>query len=495
MSLASNPVAGPGRKDLDKHFVSGVGWTAIAKWGGQAFSWAALLLLAKLLNPSDFGLLSMTSVLLGLITMFTEFGIDGAIVLTLDLTPLKIRQIHSLAILLGCCGATVAALSAPFLAMFFHQPELKKITPVLALTFIIGGFKIVPQAVLLRELRFQALSMLEIGQVFLQAGSSVVLAWMGMRYWSLIGALLISSASTALFSNLLRPCGLAKLDPRHIREELTFGWQLMGTRFSWYFYSNADFAVAGRMLGADALGIYTMAWNIASVPVEKITALLTRVTPSILMKVQNNPVERNRYIRLFTEGLAIATFPLAIGLALVARPLMLSIFDQRWTAAIGALALLALCTAVRSIAAVWQPVLSVSGEVRFSMWINVMMACTLPFAFLFGSHWGPTGIGAAWLICYPLLSLPLLARMLSTSGVSLAEYCSSLKVAVLACGAMSLGVLAVSMATTGLPQWVRLALEVLTGTVVYAGLLLLFFKPRIQALLSMIRGTGNPLGG
>src|SRR2546425_8629430 len=104
---------------------------------------------------------------------------------------------------------------------------------------------------------------------------------------------------------------------------MTFSRHIIVGRLAWYVYSNADFLVAGRILGKVALGLYEVGWNLANVPIEKITSLVGQVTPAVFSAVQRDHAALRRYLLRVTEGLALITFPASLGLALVAPDFVL----------------------------------------------------------------------------------------------------------------------------------------------------------------------------
>lgn len=475
-----------GRRDLDRRLASGVAWTAVAKAAIQTVSWLSFFLLTRLLSPSDFGLLGMTAIFLGLASTLSECGIDAAIIIAPELPSVKIRQLHTVSVMLGAGGTVLACLAARPLATFFHTQQLTQILPVMGLMLTMTGFRVVPQALLLREMRFRTISYIEIGQGLLQSLTAVLLAWWKWGYWALVLSGLLGAAFASLMPFLLRRCGFARPTMRQIRNELSFSGRLLVSRLSWYLYSNADFVVAGRFLGKEALGIYTASWNIANLPLEKLTNLVTRVTPSIFSRIQSEPEEIRRYLRLVTEVLSIATFPVGFGLALVSQSLVVAVFDPRWRAAATPLCLLALYVVPRCITTVLPQCLAITGDIRFVMWQSLACLIVLPPSFVLASQWGGTGIAATWLCVFPVLTLPLFGRVFRRLKMPLSEYLAAIRPALAASSAMIAAVLLQQYFTHALSPIIRLALSVLTGAAVYSTILLVFYRERLALFLRVI---------
>ncbi|MBZ5580685.1 MAG: lipopolysaccharide biosynthesis protein [Acidobacteriia bacterium] len=488
--MMPSPVEYPGselgRAALDRRLVSGVAWTAVARWGGQIVSWASMLLLAKLLSPEDFGLFGMTTLFLGFVTVVSEFGIGSAILMLRELSPGEIRQMHALSLLLGAAGSILSLCAARPVAAFFHNSRLEPLVAVMGIGFLLSGVRVVPQSVLLRDLKFKLVSGLEALMVVVQALASVLLAWLGMRYWSLVLGGLIASAAASLLFYIASPCAFARPVLGQLRGELRYSRRVLMGRVTWYLYSNADFAVAGRFLGEAALGVYNMAWNLANLPLDRIATLIFRVTPSIFSSVQHDAAELRRYLRVLTEGMSLIVFPVGIGVALVADPLVAAAFDKRWAGLAMPLRLLALNAVLRCLTILYGQVQTTIRDVRYGMWQGIVSLAVLPVSFWYASRWGGSGIAAAWLCLYPLLNGPPLFRVLRKIAMPKSEYLRAIAPAGLASAAMAAAVLAAGLYAPALRPLPELLARTALGAAVYLGVLFLFFRGRVNVFLSLV---------
>jgi len=477
---------GRARSDLDRRLVSGVAWTVGARWGGQIVSWASMLVLARLLSPGDFGLIGLTTIFLGLINVVSEFGIGTTIVVMTEMPASTLRQMHGVSLIMGLAGTAASVVAAQPLAVVFHDARLEAVMPVMGIGFILAGFRVVPQAVLMRDLRFKMASALEGAMAVFQAGASLALAWWGLGYWALVLGGLAGNAFGSLLFYVSAPSGIARPVFREMRAGLVFSWRVLVSRVAWYSYSNADFAVAGRVLGEATLGVYSMAWNLANIPVDRFASLLFRVTPSVLSKVQHDHAELRRYLGGLTEIISMVSFPFGLGFALVADPAVAVLFDARWAGLAMPLRLLALYAVVRC---AYLPVFqmqNVTRDVSFAMWQSLAMLAVLPPTFYYAARWGGTGIAAAWLIAYPVLTAPVVVRMLSKIGMGPGEFFAALKPAGAASLAMTVTVLGLRQAVAHWSVPLQLLVETVAGAMAYVGILLIFFRPRLQIFLRLV---------
>ncbi len=476
------------RRSLDKSLAGGIAWTAGVKWSSQLLSWASTLVVARLLTPSDFGLLGMAVVYLGLVTVLSEFGLGTAVITLRDLNDEQVAQINSVSVLFGLVGLALSCAVAVPLGKFFRAPQLPLVVVVMSATFVITAFRTVPYSLLQKEMRFKVLAIMDGLQAVAQALSTVMFALLGLRYWSLVlGGLSAATVSTAM-PLAWRPHGFAWPRLGSIRHALTFSWHIIVTRVSWYGYSNADFLVAGRVLGEAPLGAYTFAWNLASLPAEKVTTIVTGITPAFFSAVQSEQAALRRYLRTLTEGLTLITFPATFGLALVAKEFVHLALGKKWEGVIVPLELLALYASLRSIVTLLPQVLAVVGETRFVMRVTLVALLVLPTAFYVGSRWGTVGIASGWVIVYPFFTLLLYGRVFRKIDMSVGGYFRALWPAFNASVLMAacVGILKWTL-PSGWPLYFRFGLEVLGGGAAYILTLFVLHRERLRAFFRLIR--------
>jgi PST family polysaccharide transporter len=263
------------------------------------------------------------------------------------------------------------------------------------------------------------------------------------------------------------------------------------SRLSWYAYSNSDFVISGRVLGQLALGSYTVAWNLANVPVEKITGILNGVTPALFSAVQKEKAALRRYLLNLTEAIALITLPLSVGLGLVAPDFVVVVLGQKWLPAVAPLRFLAFYVTVRSLTPLIPVVLNVIGESRFNMWSSIAMALVLPVGFYIGSHWGNAGIAAAWMIAYPIAALPMYWRAFRKIEMPWLDYIRVLAPSAVGSLLMAVVVLTLQRSmSVGYSVAVRLSATVLAGGAAYlaaAGSLNFHRRHVLAKALKMLR--------
>jgi len=476
-------------RTLDRSLVQGIAWTGGAKWAGQLVAWASTLIVARLLTPEDYGLVGMASIFLGLVTLVSEFGLGTTVITLRDLREEQVAQLNGLSLLVGVGSFALSGAAAIPLGRLFHAPELPAVVVAMSAAFVITAFKTVPFGLLQRDMRFRALALVETGRAVLLAGSMIAFALLGLRYWTLVIGGLLSSALSTAATLALRRHRFAWPRRRSLTHAMTFTGHILVARLSWYTYSNADFLVAGRILGRAALGLYELGWNLANIPIDRITSLVGQVTPAVFSAVQNDLAALRRYLLRITEGLALITFPASLGMALVAPDFVLLALGQKWQGAIVPLQLLAVSTGFRAVTPLLSQVLNAVGQSRLAMRYGVLWALVLPTGFyVLGRQWGTVGLALVWVCVFPLLAVPAYRRVLQAIDLPARAYLLALWPATSASFLMGASVLAIRLAVgehgaLGL----RLGAQVVAGAGVYALTCMVLHRERMASFSRMLR--------
>lgn len=473
--------------ELDRSLASGIAWVGSIKWLVQLVNWGVTIVVARLLTPADYGLLGMASVFFVLITLLTESGIGTTIVTVRDLMRRSIEQMHGGAIGLGVAGALVMGAAGFGAAWFFDNRALIAILAVMGASLLVSSARTVPMAMLQRALRFRRIAIIEASQGLLQSAVTLALALIGFRYWSLVIAASAATLFATIATNLSSPVRPRRPVLDELRPVLPFTRHVLVGRLFWFLYQDADFIVAGKRLGEHALGAYSYAWTLASMPVDKITALVGSVTPSVFAAAQHDRAVLARYFMKVVEGLAFLTLPLNLGLALVADDLVLLVLGPKWREMILPLVLLAAYAPVRAVTPPVSQVLMVVGESRRSMRYSGFAAVLLPLSFLIGSNWGTVGIAAAWMIAHPVIFLLHLRLALARLNLRARDYVAALMPVLSGGVVMTLVVLGVKFSLGGANGWVRLAASSLAGALAYGGFMLVRHRDRLRELRTFLR--------
>jgi O-antigen/teichoic acid export membrane protein len=488
-----------GTAPLDHALIRGIAWTSAIRWLAQLLSWVATLIVAHLLTPSDYGLVGMALVYFGLAQIVSEAGIPSAVIQLRALTDRQLAQLGGLAVMLGVALCALSFGLSGALAWFFDEPAVRWILATLSITFIARGFQVLPRALLARDLEFPRLAWIDGIEAFTLTVGTLALAALGLGYWALVGGPLLSTLLAAVLCLAWKPHAVRlPRDLRGLRDAVALSRRVAASQIAWYVYSNADFAVVGRVLGSAALGAYTMAWTLASIPVERVSALIGRVTPAFFSAVQRDPAALRRYLAGLTEALAFVTLPACAGLALVAPDFVAAALGPAWHGAVTPLRLLSAYAALRSLIVLVPQVLVATGEERRSMEFSVLAALVLPVAFYAGSRWGPAGVALGWITVYPVIAVACFLRTaLRSIAMPWSDYLRALWPAGSATAAMAAVVLAVAaLVPASWSPLTRLLAQSGAGAATYGAVALIGYRHRVRILLTLLRpGRSGPSTG
>lgn len=484
----TNPSANTGRDSLDRSALTSVAWVGAVKWSAQIISWASTILVARILVPSDYGLLTMAATFMGVVAMLSEFGVGSAIVTLRELSDETLGQLNAFAIMLGLGGTALTALMAYPLGIFFRAPELPLVLMVVGTTFTMNALQVVPLALYRRDLNFRAIALIDLARLLITPCITLAGAMLGFRYWALALGTVIGTLITTVITIYRRPQGFNMPTRAGLAPVMHFSRHILIGRFAWIAYQDGDFAVAGRQLGKYAAGVYGLAWTLASSPIEKITALLQEVTPSLFAKVQDDRPALKRYFLNLSEILCLATFPASVGIALVSKDLVDVVLGYKWYAASAPLALLALYAGARSVTSIFGALFVATRETKFSMYSSVALAILLIIGFIVGSYWGAAGIAASWLIVHPSFSVFSFTKVRKILTLSGWEYIRALRLGLDGAIAMALGVLLfqsyISMDWDAKP---RLAAEIALGALIFGLTTWVLHRKRLKDIIGWLK--------
>ena len=460
--------------NLRTHAVRAGGILLVCKWLAQALSWGVTLGVARLLSPGDYGVMAAAGILLGLSDLFAEAGVGRALVQKREVTASDYTQAFTLSLILSlACYGMLLAGTAPA-ARFLRTPELNGVLPVMGALILLVPFRTVPLGILDRRLELKSQGLVHLISTTLQAGTVLGLAWGGAGYWALVAGAMLGRAFETLSLVYLtgwRP--RVGLSVRGARELLRYGAWISGGSLLWYFYSNSDFAVVGRLEGPIVLGYYSLAFQLMSLPVQKVTANLNQVTFPVFCRLQKDPVRVKRWFLRLTVLMISVVLPTLLGAALVARDGMEVVFGAKWLPAVMPFRLLCVVGLISVVAASLISLLNALGRPDINFRYSAACAVVFPISFaIAGTYYGVMGVCTAWVVVYTLAVSLLLIGTRDLTTISLHDLISAQMPVVKAGGVMAICVIAAQSALgSTVPTAARLIAAVAVGVVSFGGCL------------------------
>ena len=269
---------------------------SVAKLCGQAATFGLrlgyMIVLARLLSPQDFGLVAMVTVVTGIYELFTDAGLSSATVQRFAITNQQISTLFWINILVGIALSALCVGTAPFLAKFYHEPRLFGVTIAMAAGFVLNAGGVQHSAILQRQLRYVAVTAIELSAQLASIVVGIGMALAGFGYWALVGAAIISPAVRT--AGVWIVTGWFPGPPKwetSVNSMLRFGGIITFNTLIVYIAYNFDKLLLGRVWGADALGIYGRAYQLINLPTGNINAAVGVIQFSALSRLQNDPPE------------------------------------------------------------------------------------------------------------------------------------------------------------------------------------------------------------
>lgn len=466
---------------------SAVIWRSGTQVFSQLVAWVSTFMVMRLLPLSDYGLFAMTSTVLVLLGMLNGYGFANAAIQDKSLTQHKLRQLFGLLILVNGALALVQVLLAPLVAAYFAEPRVADLLRVQALIYLTNPFQALGYAVLARQMDFRRQGQVNMGSALLGAVTALAGALAGWGVWTLVAAPIAMFASRALGTMIAAKAWMwPSFDFRGARSLADYGGIVMGGQIFWFIQTQSDIVIAGKLLGKDELGLYTISLFLAQIFVTKVVPPLNEVAFSAYARIQH---DRGAVAAGFLKSARVVmllAMPFCLGMAVTADPLVRTMLGADKVHAAPIVALLALAMPFMTFHVLLAPATNALGRPGIATRAAVLGTFLMPLTYLLGAQWGVTGLAAAWLVAYPLLTLITTAWSLPVIGLTWRALGSMLRAPVLAGAGMALGVVLLDRALPPLPEPLRLAALVGAGGAIYGGWLLVFARERIGEVLDLV---------
>jgi O-antigen/teichoic acid export membrane protein len=419
-------------------------WTLSGQWGGYVLQLATTIVLARLLQPADFGLVGMALTLTVLVDQFRTLGLSQAVVQRKDLTWRQVDALFWVNAATGVVlGASVACLG-PLAASFYGRSELVPICGVLGAAYVVSGLGVQHNALLNRHLRFRAIALRTSASRLVASAAAIGAALAGAGFWSLV--VLHVTHSVAAVVVVWTAVRWRPGPPRRVSEAmplLRFGAGVSAAGLLNTVSRNADNVLIGRVLGADALGLYTRAYSLLLVPLRQLKSPLGSIVEPVLSSMQDQPVRYRKVYCSAIQGLAHVGMPVVAVLAVVSNELVLVLLGEQWLAAVPVFQVLAIAGLVQLVSSTTGWLYVSSGRAGpFARWAAVSSVITV-LSFAVGLSWGIEGVAVAYAVGQIMMLLPSFYFASQGTAVSVTDILSAMRrPAVLALLAAATAVLA-----------------------------------------------------
>jgi len=467
--------------------LSSFAWMGSAQFFGQLVTWTSTILVIRLLEPSDYGLRAMATVFFSFLLMLSDLGVGAAIVQAKKIDDNDARYIQGFIILFNLAGLALTVLGAGLVADFFDEPRLIPLLYALSGSFVLMALYVLPQAMLERELKFKSKAQVEFSAMITGASVSLGAAFLGFGVWSLIAGTIAIHLVRAIGFNLVhRGAPLPRWSFGPAARFLRFGGIVIIDRILWFFYTHVDVVIAGKILGKETVGFYSVALSLSALPIAKVMPILNQVSFSAFSRIQHDRERvRDNVLRAVHFGFVIF-LPVLWGMALVAPEAIPLLLGANWEHLILPFQLITVILPLKAVATLLPPALFGIGRPGVSAVNMAITTGIMTLAFYVGAQYGLVGLAMAWLIAYPLAFAVIAVRALPVLDVSLAKFWQRIRGAFAAAVTMVGVVLLVQAGVDELTPPIRLMASVVSGALAYAGMMRLVDRAAMAELRGLL---------
>ncbi len=410
-------------KDLKQRVIRG-GFAKICSQGaGFVVRMGSLMILARLLDPKDFGLVGMVTAVIGVFNLFRDFGLSAAAVQrNTTVTREQASTLFWVNILVGAILGLLSFAIAPFAVLFYHETRLFGITAALASGFLFNAAGVQHSAMLEREMRFTTLSVIDIISLLTSVLVGIGMALHGYGYWALVATTTVAPLVYTVCVWLTTAWVPGRPHRRvGVRSMMRFGGTLTLNGLVMYIATNFEKVLLGRFWGAEAIGVYGRAYQLVNMPNDNLNSAASGVAFAALSRLQDDPPRFRSY---FLKGYALVlslTVPITVACALFAKDIISVFLGPKWQSAVTVVRLLAPTTLAFAIINPLGWLLMSLGLVGRGLRMALVFAPIMIAGYLIGLPYGPRGVAFAYSAMMTLSVIPMIAAAVRGTVISVRD--------------------------------------------------------------------------
>lgn len=457
--------------------MNGGKWMTVSTVVSTLFQFTQVAILARLLSPADFGIVSISNLIIAFFQIFANLGFSNSIIYKQESDRRVLSTLYFLNLIVGVVIFIVIQFSTPYIISFYHEPKLDGVVRLASYYFLIVYFGQLYMFLLEKELHFRSVATIDIVGTVVGSGVTITLAYNGFEELSLIiGSLVMQTIRTVLqivFGlKFFVPTWFFNL--RDVKEHLRFGLYNLGDGLLGFIQSNSDSIFIGGMLGVKLLGYYTVAFQLAVFPIVRLNPIILQVAYPILAKMKENTANLKQSYLKILDFISYCNLPLLAGLYITAETVVPLFYGPGWEKTIE---LVKIFVFVGAFSCLSHPLFTLAftkGKPNLMFYLNLgTLIVKLPLVYFLGTYFGVTGIALAFLLA---TFLNLVANFLIVHhliGDFMGIFLRNVAKPLLFCLVM-VGVVALYKALVGYEGMANMVAEVIVGGAAYAALTLAY---------------------
>ena len=388
------------KESLSKKVVRGGIWVFIIRLTNRFLSFIRTLILARLLAPSDFGLLGIALLTLSMLEIFSETGFRAALIQKKENIESYLDTAWTISTIRGIILFLILYLSSPIISKFFNSSQAVSVIKIISISILLSGFKNIGIVFFQKELEFKKQFIYEFTATIADIVVAISLALVLRNVWALVWGVLAANFVRFVMSYVLLPYRPKfRIQKEKFKDLFGFGKWVLGSGILIFFTTQGDDIFVGKMFGATTLGFYQMAYLLSNLPATEITHVISRVTFPAYSKLQGNLSKiKEGYLNVL-QIIAFFSFPLAGGIFILVPDFTKVFLGEKWMPIIPVIQILVLAGLIRSIAATTGPVFHGVGKPKINtFWQTIRLIVLILLIYPLSMRWSIVGTSLAVLI-------------------------------------------------------------------------------------------------
>ncbi|MGB4044287.1 MAG: lipopolysaccharide biosynthesis protein [Thermacetogeniaceae bacterium] len=476
---------------LKSTVLSSLFWKLMERGGTQGIQFIVQIVLARLLLPEDFGLIAIVTIFILLANVFVQSGFNTALIQKKDADDEDFSSVFYLSLFVAGLLYVVLFLTSPFISVFYRSPQLILILRVLSVTLFFGAFNSIQNAYVARNMMFKKLFFSSLGAIIISGTVGIATAYLGWGVWALVAQQLTNQLAVTLilwFTVKWRPKLLFSIEK--VKVLFSFGWKLLASSLINTLYMEIRSLIIGKIYIPAMLGFYDRGQQIPKVIVSNIDGAIQSVMLPALASQQDDKKRVKAMMRRAIMTSSFIMFPMMVGLAVVAEPVVKIILTDKWLPAVPFLqifcasySLWPIHTAnLQAINALGRSDIFLKLEIIKKVIGIIILGVSIPFG-IYAIAWGVliSGVISTFINAYPNL------KLLNYSYIEQwKDIMPSLGISLV------MGAVVYTLNFLNIAVWQILMLQVFVGVVIYIGLAKVF---KVESFGYLVKTTREIIEG
>lgn len=322
-------------ESLKQKTVKGVGWSFADNIANSGITFLVGLVLANILTPEEYGIMAMVTIFIAVSNSIVDSGFSNALIRKINIRSVDYNTVFYFNLIVSIFLYLILYVSAPAISVFFKEPVLVDVMRVIGWILIINALAIIPRTIFVRNINFKAQTKVSLIASVSSGVIGIGMALAGWGVWSLVGQQLSRQLLNTVFLWIFcrwRP--LWEFSTQSFKELFGFGSKLLASGLIDTIYRDIYYLIIGRFYSAADLGQYTRASQFNTIFSSNLTSVVQRVSYPVLSSIQNEPERLLGAYRRVIKTTMLITFACMLGLAAVAKPLIVILIGEKWLPAV-----------------------------------------------------------------------------------------------------------------------------------------------------------------